>query len=78
MGKSIRGLVYVSTYPSDGVSEDSYIRCRDIQRVSMVENQDSTISILVHAFGSAYLSTVAESLSEATLQLEILAEEIIG
>ena len=78
MGKSIRGWANVREYPSDGKSEESYIRYKDVQRVSMVENEDKTISVLVHALGCTYLAVTSETLSEATRQLESLVQEISG
>lgn len=76
MSKLIRGWVNVREYPSGGKSEESYIRHKDVQRVSMVENEDKTISVLVHALGGTYLATVSETLPEATRQLESLVQEI--
>jgi len=76
LSKSIRGWVNVREYPSDGKPEESYIRNKDVQRVSMVENEDTTISVLVHALGGTYLATVSETLPEATRQMENLVQEI--
>lgn len=78
MGKSVRGWINVREYPSSGKSEESYIRYKDVQRVSIVENEDQTISILVHALGGTYLAVVAETLPEANRQIESLVQEING
>lgn len=78
MGKAIRGWVKVREYPSDRKSEESYIRHQCVERVSMVENEDETISVLVHALGSTFLVSVLETLPDAKRQLESLVEEITG
>lgn len=76
VGKSIRGWVNVREYPSDKKAEESYIRHKDVQRVSIVENEDETVSVLVHALGGTYLVTILETLPEALRQLENLVKEI--
>jgi hypothetical protein len=76
MGKSIRGWTLVREFPTEKVSQESYIRNDSIQRVSIMENSDKTISVLVHALGSTYLATVSETLQEAHRQLEHLAQGI--
>ena len=78
MGKSIRGWVNVREYPSDKKAEESYIRHKEIQRVSIVENEDGTVSVLAHALGGTYLVTVSGTLPEAMQQLESLVQEISG
>jgi hypothetical protein len=65
LGKSIRSWVNVREYPSDGKSEDSYILHKCVERVSMVENEDETISVLVHALGSTFLVSVLGTLPDA-------------
>lgn len=76
MGKAIRGWTLARELPSEQASEESYIRNDAIQRVSIIENSDKTISVLVHALGRTYLATVVDSLQEAHRQLEHLVQEI--
>jgi len=76
LGKSIRGWVNVREYPTDKKAEESYIRHTNVQRVSVVENEDETFSVLAYALGDAYLVTTSETLAEAMRQLESLTQEI--
>jgi hypothetical protein len=76
LSKAIRGWVNVREYPSERKSEESYIRNKDVQRVFMVENEDKTFSVLVHALGDTYLATTSEGHVEAIRQLESIVHEI--
>ncbi len=77
MNKTIRGWISVSQHPAEAKSENSYIRCRHVARISIVENENRTFSVLVHALGSTFLRPAGlETLQEATRQLESLVEEV--
>jgi len=51
--------------PGVDVSEISYIRYNDIERISLVEHSQNEIVIYISALGGKYLYTTVETLKEA-------------
>ncbi len=76
MSKSIHGWTIVRELPGEQNSEESYIRNETIRRVSIVENDDRTISVLVHVLDATYLAAVSDNLHEAQRQLESIVQSI--
>lgn len=78
MSKRISKWTNVREFPSGQKSEESYIRNDSIQRVSIIENDDQTVSVLVHTSEQIYLFTTVESYHEAKNQLEKIVQEMAG
>jgi hypothetical protein len=76
MSKRISKWTNVREFPSDQKSEDSYIRNDSIQRVSIIENDDQTVSVLVHTLDQTYLFTTVETYQEAKNHLESIVQEM--
>ncbi|WP_346352103.1 hypothetical protein N2M06_07510 [Oceanimonas sp. AH20CE76] len=76
MCQSIAGWINVRELSDRERSETSYIRHKDIDRVSMLENSDGTFSVLVHSQGNSYLVNVLESFRDAVHQLESTVSQV--
>lgn len=76
MSKKIPRWTNVREFSPDQKSEESYIRNDSIQRLSIVENGDQTVSVLAHALGGVYLITTVDNYQEAKKQLESVVQEI--
>ena len=59
-------------------NEISYIRLKDISRISIIENEDGTHSVFVSALDGKYLHSVVDTLREAELAAKGLIHDVEG
>ena len=76
MGMSIKNWEEVCEYPSTKTSEISYIRHRHIDRISVIETEDDTFSVLIYALNDTYLHSVHDTDKVAIKTLEELVKTI--
>lgn len=62
--------------PGSENSEMSYVRLKDIERISFVENSPHEIRIFISALGEKYLYTIVETLQEAQLTSKGIMQDI--